>query len=341
MSRGHQYCTFFDSGYLPAGLALHDSLKETLPTADCWVLCLDNKTYTVLTALDRPDLHPVRLEELETYLPSLKEVKGERSRAEYYFTCKPALLEYLLDTKAPARLTYLDADLYFFQGTDEFPEGWDESPVVVHAHNFPSERAETADRVGRYNAGFVSVRNDETGLACVRRWRTQCLEWCFDRVEENRYADQKYLNEWPDRWDAEVLKLPGIGTARWNLERWSVSVDDGKIFIDDEPLVFYHFEGLQRLTNRIWDPHASLSDIVEEVVYRPYIRHRLRLETTISRSIRITVSDDTYRLNPIATGNGPFGNFARTIYRIGRIGLAGLRGDLIFFDPSEYNIDQI
>jgi hypothetical protein len=46
--------------------------------------------------------------------------------------------------------------------------------------------------------------------------------------------------------------------------------------VNGEPLVFYHFSGLRRLTDRVFDPQWSQTDlnpsrILVQRVYRPYL----------------------------------------------------------------------
>lgn len=324
------FCTSFDSGYLPAGVALYESLAETLPSLDLWVLCLDETAYDLLESLDLNGIHPVELAELELFDPELSAVENNRTAAEYYFTCKSAFVNYLFETAAPLGITYLDSDLYFFRSPAELRLEERDTSVLVHSHNFPSNRGYIADRVGRYNAGFISVRNDETGRRCIEDWRERCLDWCYDRVEDGKFADQKYLDDWPDRWNADIIHNPGVGTARWNLERWSFSVYDDTVFVDDDPLVFYHFEALQRLSERVWNPHASLPPTVEHHIYRPYICHRMRVQQRIQQQTGQEVDDRTYRLGLVARGHGPVGDLVRTLYRTANTLWAGVSGNLLY-----------
>jgi hypothetical protein len=315
-------------------LTLYESLSKMLPSLDLWVLCLDETSHNLLEALSLKEVHPVELGELELFDPKLATIKNTRTAPEYYFTCKSVFIDYLFETVTLPRITYLDADLYFFESPTELHLEARDASAVVHGHNFPANQADIADQVGRYNAGFISVRNDKTGRDCITDWRERCLDWCYDRVEDGKYADQKYLDDWPDKWGADVIDRPGAGTARWNLERWSFSVEGNTIFVDDDPLVFYHFEALQRLTERVWNPNAPLSLPVERYIYRPYISHRIRVQHQVERETGHKVDGQTYRLGLIAKDHGPVGNLARTLYRTVNTLRAGICGDLLYVDPQ-------
>jgi hypothetical protein len=155
------------------------------------------------------------------------------------------------------------------------PTGWASKP-----HRFPPELA-CLERCGRYNVGWVSFRNDATGLSCAQWWRARCLEWCYDRLENGRYADQRYLDEWPTRFEGvRTLEHKGANLAPWNVSQYTLSYRSNAVWVDDDPLVFYHFHGLRRsgvvVDPQLWNYHAKLTRTLRENVYRPYLRCLLR-----------------------------------------------------------------
>jgi hypothetical protein len=100
---------------------------------------------------------------------------------------------------------------------------------------------------GIYNVGWVSFRNDETGRSALEWWRERCLEWCFDRIEPDRFGDQKYLDDWPERFDGvRVSAIDAAGLAPWNEKRYRLSMGDRDcVHVDGAPLIFYHHAGLR------------------------------------------------------------------------------------------------
>ena len=83
------YCTFFDRGYLPQGLALWNSLRRHEPEARLWVLALDEDTGVILGALGTPGLNVVPLAELLAADIPLAASQAGRAPAEFVFTLKP------------------------------------------------------------------------------------------------------------------------------------------------------------------------------------------------------------------------------------------------------------
>jgi hypothetical protein len=108
--------------------------------------------------------------------------------------------------------------------------------------------------MGVYNVGLVAFRRTPDGLTALRWWRERCLEWCFDRIEAHRYGDQKYLDDWPERFaGVAVLEHRGGGAGPWNVGSHRVHLRAGVVFVDAAPLLFYHFSLLRALTPWLWD----------------------------------------------------------------------------------------
>ena len=129
------YCTYFDRGFLPQGLALWRSLARHDPAAELWVLALDDFTAGVLGELGEPRLHVVPLAELEAGDPGLARAKENRTKVEYYFTLSPCWPRWLLAARpAMRRLTYLDADLVFFSSPERIFARSEEHTSELQSH---------------------------------------------------------------------------------------------------------------------------------------------------------------------------------------------------------------
>ena len=37
----------------------------------------------------------------------------------------------------------------------------------------------------------LHLKNDQEGNICLENWLEQCIDWCYQKVEKNRYGDQK------------------------------------------------------------------------------------------------------------------------------------------------------
>lgn len=274
----YSFCTYFDQHYLSRGLALYHSLQKHCPAFQLWVLCMDNTSHQILSRLNLPHMKLIALEELEIADQELLSTKTTRSKIEYYFTCTPALSHYLFNTYPDVELlTYLDADLSFFQDPAPLFQEIGSHSVAIIAHRFP-EYLRHLEIHGIYNVGWISFRRDPDGLACLQSWREQCLEWCYDYVEGDRFADQKYLDAWPTRFNnVIVLQHKGANVAPWNMMNYSFRVELGAVWVDEHPLIFFHFHGLRRVTNWLYNLRFSSynvcpSPVVISHLYDPYIK---------------------------------------------------------------------
>lgn len=242
----YHFCTYFDSNYLLRGLTLYRSLQATGCIFELHVLTLDERAQSILTSLALPNVHLVPLTTLENWEPKLLHAKADRGRIEYYFTLSPVLPLYLMEEYPEIGLiTYLDADLYFYRSPEAIFSELGGQSILITEHRFPAHLWEK-EKFGRYNVQYQSFRRDEQGLACLERWKEQCLEWCFDRLEDGKYADQKYLEEWPSRYNRlVVLKHKGAGVAPWNWATHRMQLEGGEVSVGGEALIFYHFHGVK------------------------------------------------------------------------------------------------
>jgi hypothetical protein len=251
------YCTYFDSGFLIQGLALLDSLRRHDTDSVLWVLAFDDACARWLQALQEPSLRVVRLAEIEAGDGELVAAKQNRSRVEYYFTLSPCWPLWLLKRYPEIeRVTYLDADMLFFAEPDGLFREMDlaGASVLITEHRFPDWLAHY-NKHGQFNVGILSFRNDAVGRECLGDWRSRCLVWCYDRLEDGKYADQKYLEDWPVRFGSAVLVLQNVGVnaAPWNWarHRWAISAED-RVSVDNQPLVLFHFARFRPIFGTWW-----------------------------------------------------------------------------------------
>ncbi len=284
------FCTYFDKNYLSRGLALFDSLARHCPSFRLFVLCLDEETFRFLSATDRPELVLIRLSHLEADDPELAATRPTRSMIEYYFTLTPAWLCHVFARFSDVELlTYIDSDFRMFSSPEPLYEELGVGSIAVVEHRLPGELDVQKDR-GRFNVGWLSFRRDDNGLACVRWWRERCIEWCYDRVENGKFADQKYLDEWPQLFGGvRILQHPGVSIAPWNLAGHSVRIRAGHAEIDGRPLICFHFHGFKHLIGLLYETGlagypVALDRELRDAIFNPYLRELLAHERELARA---------------------------------------------------------
>lgn len=274
----YYFCTYFDQNYLQRGLTLYHSLRKHCPEFKLWVLCMDHTAREILEELNLPDIYPISLQEFEKNDEPLLRAKQTRSRIEYYFTCTPSLPLYILNHFDHVDLiTYLDGDLFFFADPTPVFQELAGNSIAIVGHRFPA-RLRELEKYGIYNVGWLSFRRDENGLECLRWWRNLCLEWCYDRPEEDRFADQKYLDRFPERYGSNIiLQHKGANVAPWNIENYNLHADGTTVYVDDQQLIFFHFQGFKQVISCIydwglWRYGVRMSKELIDYIYLPYIR---------------------------------------------------------------------
>lgn len=276
------YCTYFDSGYLSRGLALITSLREHGDNSPVYVLALDDAAASYLDEHAPENVFVLRIEELEQAVPELLPLKAERSRMEYYFTCTPLLMRYVMDIQnIPGGMSiYLDGDLFFFDNPQIVIDAMEDSSIGIIEHRYPDSLAEKLSKYGRFNVGWVGFRDDQNGRNVLDWYSEQTLKWCSDKPENGKYADQGYLNWFPEFTGVKILSSAGFNLAPWNVKRHRISGTQAalgatKVTVDNQPLVFFHFHGLRKVGNRFATGEltygARLSRTLKQMVYQPYV----------------------------------------------------------------------
>jgi hypothetical protein len=297
----NHYCTYFDRRYAVPGLALRLSLRRYDPDSILWVLCLDDETAVGLSALDDPGLRMVPLADLEAADPALSVARGSRTWVEYVFTLSPCWPRFLFASHPEIEvLTYVDADMAFFASPAPIFAALGDGHVLIVEHRFPAFLAHLEAR-GRFNVGVLCFRRSATGRACLDDWRERCLEWCHDRVEPDRFADQKYLDAWPERFPGVVVcDHPGVNLAPWNWLNHRYRFTRGQLLVDGQPLVIFHFARLRPRGARV--DSGQLEFGVMPLRLRSWIYGRYLRLLDEARAILAPVAPALTAMPPVARG---------------------------------------
>ena len=214
------FCTLFDANYLARGLVTYESLMSTTKWgAHLYVFAFDDTCYNVLTPMRLPNLTVISLAEFED--EQLLAIKSTRSRGEYCWTCTSSTILYCIEKFNLPHCTYIDADMYFYQNPQILiAEKPVDCSVIITEHRY-TPAYDKSKLSGKYCVQFMYFDNTEGGLKVLNWWRDRCLEWCFNRFEDGKFGDQKYLDDWTTRFkNIHVLRHLGGGLAPWNVQQY-------------------------------------------------------------------------------------------------------------------------
>lgn len=245
------YCTIMTKSRLYQFLALVLSLnKVRAGDFRFYVLCVDQEAYQVLTKLKWNNLKATLDEELGADILALKK---ERRIHEYCWSLKGLWLETIFQ-KYPKvkRVTFMDSDLYFWEDPELIFKAQSDCSVLLSREEkySPKWRASFVKRLtrltGEYNSGFISFKRDEMGMACLSWWKEKTIEACRIDPRKGIFGDQRYLNEMPKVFSNICdITTPGVNVGIWNYRKYTFSEKDRRVFIDQTPLIFYHFTGVR------------------------------------------------------------------------------------------------
>ena len=267
-------CTLFDSNYLTRGLALYESLKKHSNNFSLYIFTFDDKTYSILKKMNLDYVTVIPLSEFED--PELLSIKSSRTRTEYCWTCTPATILYCINKFKLTSCTYLDADLYFYSDPYILIDEMHEKSILITEHRY-TPRYDQSLYSGIYCVQFMTFKNTISGIVALEWWRDQCINWCYNKFEDGKFGDQKYLDDWPVRFkEVHISKNLGAGIAPWNVQQydWSTSKIN---------LIFYHFHNFKIYENNFVDlGNFKLNKLDINLFYKPYTMHLLELSNRLS-----------------------------------------------------------
>lgn len=283
------YCSYFDHRYLARGLAMIESLRTYAPYSKFYILALDSICSALLKKMAISEVEVIELDELEAFDPELKQARSNRSLIEYYFTCTPCLPYFLLKTHPDiGMITYLDADTWFFSDPEMIFDEIGGASIAITPHRFSSNR-QSLVRYGVFNVGWISWRADTAGFRCLESYRQDCLTWCYDRLEDDRFADQKYLDKWPSLYpELKIIEHPGANAALWNIDNYDLRQIGQEIMLSGRPLIFWHYHALKKQPDGLWlarveQEQAERHPLLIKAIFQPYIRRLESLQTLLEQ----------------------------------------------------------
>lgn len=263
------FCTYFDWAYRQKGLALWESLERECPDYHLWILALDKPTGALLTRLSLPNVSAIGMSSFET--DALRKVKASRSVREYYWTCTPAWILFVLRRSPATHISYIDADLYFFGSPEPVFQEIGAQSLAITPHDFPHHLRGFVSN-GIYNVGLVYVQEDGVGLACMEEWEAQCLNWCYLRHDPRHpdwFCDQKYWDKLVPKYGVHPIQHKGANRAPWNMEKYTYTFRDNHVFVDDVRVLWWHYHGYQG-EHKIHPATYTSTGLQRERIYKPY-----------------------------------------------------------------------
>ena len=274
-----KFCTLFNTTYLSRGLAMYNSLKQHCEDFHLYIFAFDSNSYELLSKMNLEHATIVSLREFEN--ERLLNIKGGRTAGEYCWTCASSTIKYCIAAFDLDHCTYIDADLLFFSDPTALVAEMGQQSVLITEHRYTPKYDQSATS-GVHCVQFVTFKNNAAGMEVLNWWVDACINWCFNRMEDNKFGDQKYLDDWTTRFDCvHVLQHLGGGVAPWNVQQYSFNdkakAVKGTVMEGNEnfDLVFYHYHDFHYLKGDNYclsNPVYILDRNVVKHIYKPYAK---------------------------------------------------------------------
>lgn len=257
---------------------MYQSLLKHCENFQLFIFAFDDATYQFFSAKKYPKVTVISLSDFED--SELLRIKPTRSAGEYCWTCTASTILYAIEKFNLDNCTYVDADMQFYLNPISI---WNEAKsksVIITSHNYTTKYDQSKES-GIYCVQFVGFRNDANGMKVLKWWRNACIDWCYARIEDSKFGDQKYLDDWTTRFEGvHVVENPGAGVAPWNCQQYSFkNVNNDLTGIENSTekkfdVVFFHFHGLVFYSNSSVMLTGQIYKIKTDVLnlfYKPYV----------------------------------------------------------------------
>lgn len=195
-----------------------------------------------------------------------KDMRVRYDIMEFNTAVKPFMFRWLFENTDLDVVIYLDPDIRVYSRFDRLEHVFDEgASVVLTPHiTHPLEDGKNPNdyhmlQSGVFNLGFIAVRSCSESLEFIDWWGRRLTTQCTSDIASNLFTDQRWCDLAPCFLDnLKVFKDPGYNVAYWNLvQRQVVSVPGNGWQVNGEPLVFFHFSGVNPEDSSLVSKHQN------------------------------------------------------------------------------------
>src|SRR6185369_763572 len=191
---------------------------------------------------------------------------------------KPSFLKSLF-AQGFDQVVYLDPDICLYQAPSPILEALQGAEIVLIPHSLSPAmdglRPSDIDflRTGTFNLGFLALRRGSQSFALLDWWEKRCLSHGFNDLGFGTFVDQKWMNLAPCYFDSvRILKHVGCNVAYWNLHERELKVGVEGYRVNDAPLIFFHFSGVDAAAPTVLSRHQNRHAILPRTALAQLVR---------------------------------------------------------------------
>jgi hypothetical protein len=232
-------CSF---NYINKALVLIDSYVKLHPEHLFTLVIVDKKRESVF--LKSLNINILWVEELLT--EDFNKYAFTFDIIEFNTNVKPKAIKYLLEEYE--KVIYLDPDIQMFSKIDDVIRELETASILITPHSLTPIidgcKPDDSDllRFGAYNLGFIGVSKCEESFSFLDWWSDRCLKLGFYEPQIGLAVDQKWIDLAPSFCpNLRISTNVGLNVAFWNLHERLLIKSENKWFVNNVPLVFFHF----------------------------------------------------------------------------------------------------
>lgn len=333
--------TIVAKNYFARAITLSDSVKKTHPDMPFYIFLSDeiedkdNIIQRKIPVIEAKDLGITKWRDMAFYYNLL----------ELSCAIKPFCFQYLFQNFKFEKIIYFDPDIYVYSSLNTIMDELNDKYMILTPHltnmNLSGQGAMLEDSflfVGAFNLGFIALRMCPKIEQFLVWWGERLVDRGFVDLHDALHVDQKWMDVIPGLLGEKVSisRDPGLNAAQWNMHERQLSCYDGKYFLNERPLVFFHHTSFDphnpaRLAHRqnkyTLENRPEFTEIMEDYAahllrngYDKYLRipyaysrydNGVNIFAFQRRMYRIIVQTRSVQSNPFAIGPGTFYNLLR------------------------------
>lgn len=300
------FVTYFTRDFLILGLTSLRRFFRYHPSAAGYIFCFDEfSRERIREAFPDNSLSVVNVHSHNDLNEEFEELLEDRNPLEVITSMKPRfIIEAMGKVPDKSFVVYLDPDIMTFSPIEISDSSLGADFYVFAQLGIPKSAQKL---YGRFNAGLLIIKKTPISMKMLRTWYRLCQEWCLLKVEEEKYADQKYLDEislssgfFPLIDWGNNLSVRAFLKTEPSIRLYQ---EDENVYVNSTKLQTFHFHGLR----------STEFGVITGLNRFGAIRGKVKLFKTIYIPILKDLSHESQILGSCISNRSNVGTFDKTL----------------------------
>lgn len=280
--------TICANNYIYKAQVLADSITRTSAMPVYLILADERSALIDYTQLNFTGV--VTPEELG--IPNLQWMKENYDVVEFSTAVKSFAFSYFFKSNLADRVFFLDPDVKVYESLESLSDFWERASILLTPHiltPLPFDRKFPGENLflnhGIYNLGFLGLKKGVVTDRLLEWWSARMEQHCIISLAHGYFVDQLWFNLVPGLFgEVAVIEQPGCNMAYWNLHERRLTFVDNKYWVNEQPLVFYHFSGVDPSLAHICKTpdyrYTFDKEPLLKTLYQDYLQHMAQFNPT-------------------------------------------------------------